>query len=171
VQPSAVIVTLTNRVVSSRRCSGVYRAGGETGLVALELEVPLHGQRVDDPGNGLARDPPRVVVLAGTASDPQGTPVRLQSRRACRKVCQQAEKRADWHGFPAGFPSEGPIRSNHFRGHSQSLRQAPQNSTGLIPTQANASQAPAQIGQSRAEGGLPLTENRSRKILVSTDPA
>jgi hypothetical protein len=43
---------------------------------------------------------------------------------ACRKVCQQAENRADWHSFQAGFPSEGPIRSNHFRGHSQSLRQA-----------------------------------------------
>jgi hypothetical protein len=43
---------------------------------------------------------------------------------ACRKVCQQAENRADGHGFQAGFPSEGPIRSNHFRGHSQSLRQA-----------------------------------------------
>jgi hypothetical protein len=47
------------------------------------------------------------------------------SKWACRKVCQQAEKRADGHGFPAGFPSEGPIRSNHFRGHFQSLRQAP----------------------------------------------
>jgi hypothetical protein len=48
---------------------------------------------------------------------------------ACRKVCQQAEKRADWHGFQAGFPSEGPIRSNYFRGHFQSLRQAPQESS------------------------------------------
>jgi hypothetical protein len=48
-----------------------------------------------------------------------------RSKWACRKVCQQAENRADGHGFQAGFPSEGPIRSNHFRGHFQSLRQAP----------------------------------------------
>jgi hypothetical protein len=54
----------------------------------------------------------------------KGVSLRILSMGACRKVCQQAEKRAGGHGFQAGFPSEGPIRSNHFRGHFQTLRQA-----------------------------------------------
>jgi transposase len=63
------------------------------------------------------------------------TKIGCTAQRACRKVCQQAEKWADWHGFQAGFPSEGPIRSNHFRGHFQSLRQAHQDwPDGALPT-------------------------------------
>src|SRR4051812_7156332 len=46
-------------------------------------------------------------------------------RRACRKVCQQTKKRADWRGFQSGFPSEGPTPSSPVHRRFQTLRQAP----------------------------------------------
>src|ERR671933_2451378 len=62
----------------------------------------------------------------------------LVEARACRKVCQQAEKRAGWRGFQAGFPSEGPIPSRSFHGHFQTLRQAPSRRYSSCRTRAAA---------------------------------
>ena len=47
------------------------------------------------------------------------------SEWACRKVCERAEKRADWRGLQAGFSSEGPTPSSPFHRHFQTLRQVP----------------------------------------------
>src|SRR5919202_623304 len=71
------------------------------------------GQPLGQQGNRMTEDQiERIAVTLYELDRQKGLrahrwSVGIEAKRACRKVCERGEKRADWLGLQAGLPSYG----------------------------------------------------------------